>query len=68
MSQGSHIGGSDVMDLDVIAEVDPLTGQSRVEDRPRALRWLESLHCGPDNNNEGKTPLPLHYYDNDQLN
>ena len=56
------------MDLDVIAEVDPLTGQSRVEDRPRALRWLESLHCGPDNNNEGKTPLPLHYYDNDQLN
>ena len=54
------------MDLDVIAEVDPLTGLSRVGDRPRALRWLESLHCGPDNNNEEKAPLPLHYYDNEQ--
>ena len=54
--------------IDIIAELNPTTGLPRVEDRHRARRWLESLHCGPDNNNEETTPLPLHYYDNDQLN
>lgn len=36
-----------MIDVDIIAEVDPLTGQSRVEDRPRALRWIEALDQGP---------------------
>lgn len=35
------------MDLDVIAELDPLTRQPRIEDRPRALRWIEALDQGP---------------------
>jgi hypothetical protein len=35
------------MDLDVIAELDPLTGQPRIEDRQRALRWIEALDHGP---------------------
>jgi hypothetical protein len=48
-----------MIDVDLIAELDPTTGQPRVEDRPRARRWLESLHYGPDNNNEETTPLPL---------
>ena len=35
------------MDLDVIADINPTTGQPQVEDRPRALRWIEALDEGP---------------------
>jgi hypothetical protein len=35
------------MDLDVIAELDPLTGLPRIDDRPPALRWIEALDHGP---------------------
>jgi hypothetical protein len=52
------------MDFDIIAEVDPLTGLPRVDDRPRARRWLESLHYGPDNTT--KKQHDYYYYDNDQ--
>ena len=35
------------IDIDIIAELDPTTGQPRVEERSRALRWIEALDEGP---------------------
>ena len=36
-----------MMDLDVITDIDPTTGQPRIEDKPRALCWIEALDQCP---------------------
>lgn len=48
------------MDLDVIAELDPLTGLPRIDDRPPALRWVEALDEGPHQAIKHQQTSPTH--------
>jgi hypothetical protein len=48
------------MDLDVIADIDPTTGQPRFEDRPRALRWIEALDEDPHQAIKHQQKSPTH--------
>ena len=36
-----------MMDVDVVTDINPLTGAPVLDDRCAARRWLEALHYGP---------------------